>query len=105
MLVAQLYLILCDSMDCSPPGFSVHGILQARILEWLSFPLPGDLPYPGIKPTPAVAPALQLDCLPAEPLVMDVFINLILVIISQCIQISNHVVHLKCILIVSIISK
>ena len=25
---------LCDPMDCSPPGFSVHGILQARILEW-----------------------------------------------------------------------
>ena len=34
VLVAQLYLTLCDSMDCSPPGFSIHGILQARILEW-----------------------------------------------------------------------
>ena len=33
-LVAQLYLTLCDPMDCSPPGSSVHGILQARILEW-----------------------------------------------------------------------
>ena len=29
----QLCLTLCDPMDCSPPGFSVHGILQARILE------------------------------------------------------------------------
>ena len=29
---------LCDSMDCSPPGSSVHGILQARILEWIAVP-------------------------------------------------------------------
>ena len=32
---AQLCLTLCDPMDCSPPGSSVHGILQARILEWV----------------------------------------------------------------------
>ena len=36
MKVAQLCPILCDSMDCSPPGSSVHGILQARILEWVA---------------------------------------------------------------------
>ena len=35
---AQLYPTLCDSMDCSPPGSSVHGILQARILEWVAIP-------------------------------------------------------------------
>ena len=34
----QLCLTLCDLMDCSPPGSSVHGILQARILEWVSMP-------------------------------------------------------------------
>ena len=34
----QLYLTLCDPMDCSPPGSSVHGILQARILEWVAMP-------------------------------------------------------------------
>ena len=34
VLVAQSCLTLCDTMDCSLPGFSVHGILQARILEW-----------------------------------------------------------------------
>ena len=34
--VAQLCLILCNPMDCSLPGFSVHGILQARILEWVT---------------------------------------------------------------------
>ena len=38
VLVAQSYLILCDPMDCSPPGFSVHGILQARVLEWVAIP-------------------------------------------------------------------
>ena len=32
--VTQLCLTLCDPMDCSPPGSSVHGIFQARILEW-----------------------------------------------------------------------
>ena len=35
LLVTQLCLTLCDPMDCSPPGSSVHGILQARILEWV----------------------------------------------------------------------
>ena len=30
------YPTLCDSMDCSPPGSSVHGIFQARILEWFA---------------------------------------------------------------------
>ena len=52
---------LCNPMDCSPPAFSVHGILQARILEQLPFPPPGDLPDSGINPA---APALQVDSLP-----------------------------------------
>ena len=42
----QSCLILCDPMDCSPPGFSVHEILQARLLPC---PPPGDLPDPGIN--------------------------------------------------------
>ena len=41
---------LCDPIDCSPPGSSAHGISQARILEWVAFPSPGDLPNPGIGP-------------------------------------------------------
>ena len=36
--VAQSGLSLCDSMNCSPPGSSVHGILQARTLEWVAMP-------------------------------------------------------------------
>ena len=34
--VTQLYPTLCDPMDCSPPGSSVHESLQARILEWVA---------------------------------------------------------------------
>ena len=49
---------ICDPMDCSPPGSSVHGILQAGILEWVAIPSPGDLPDPGIEPASLVSPAL-----------------------------------------------
>ena len=38
VLVAQLCLTLCDPVDCSPPGSSVHVILQTRILEWIAIP-------------------------------------------------------------------
>jgi len=54
----QLYLTLCNPLDCSPPGSSAHGILQPRILEWVPCPPPGDLPNTGIEPTPLISPAL-----------------------------------------------
>ena len=63
--VTQSCLTLCDPMNCSPPGSSVHGILQARILEWVAFPSPGDLSDPGIE---LGSPALQADSLLLEPL-------------------------------------
>ena len=47
---------LCDPMDCSPPGCSVYGILQARTLDWLPFPLSEDLSDQGIEPTFPVSP-------------------------------------------------
>ena len=65
MLVAQSGPTLCNPRDCSPPGSSVHGILQARILEWVAISFPGDLPDPGMEPR---SPALQVDSLPSEPL-------------------------------------
>ena len=55
-------------MDYSPPGSSVQGIFQARILEWVARPSPGDLPNPGIEPMPLVIPALQVDSLPLSHL-------------------------------------
>ena len=54
---------LCNPIS-SPPGFSVHVILQARILEWLLFPSPEDLPNSGIEPEPLKTPAMQVDSLP-----------------------------------------
>ena len=46
-------------MDHSPPGSSVHGILQAGIVEWVPCPPPGYLPAPGIEPTSLVSLASQ----------------------------------------------
>ena len=54
----QSCLTLCDPMDCSPPGSSVHGILQARILTRPPWLPPGDLPDPGIEPTSLMSLAL-----------------------------------------------
>ena len=48
--VAQLCPTLCNHMDCSLPGSSVHGILQAEILEWIAVSFSRGLPNPGIKP-------------------------------------------------------
>ena len=53
----------CSPIDCSLPGSSVHGILQARILDWISFPSPGGLPDPG---TESRSPALHSDSLLTE---------------------------------------
>ena len=64
VLVAQLGPTLCNLMDCSPPGSSVHVILQARVLDGVAIPFYRDLPDPGIKPR---CPALQADSLPSEP--------------------------------------
>ena len=52
---------VCNPMDDSTPSSSVHGILQARILEWMACPPAGDLPEPGIKPASPVFPELQVD--------------------------------------------
>ena len=54
----QLLLTLCD-----PKDYTVYGILQARILEWVAVHSSGDLPNPGIR---LRSPALQADSLPAE---------------------------------------
>ena len=62
--VAQLCPTLCGPVDCSPPGSSTHGILQARYWGGLPFPSQGDLPDPGIEPR---SPALPADALTSEP--------------------------------------
>ena len=70
VLVAQLCPTLCDAMDYSLPGSSIHRILQARILERVAIPFFRDLPSPKIEPR---SPSLQVDSLlfeaPGKPLV------------------------------------
>ena len=58
---------LCDPIDCSPPGYSVHGILQARILEWVAMPSPGNIPDPGIEPVYFMLLHWQVGSLPLLP--------------------------------------
>ena len=58
VLIAQLCPTLCGSMNCSPPGFSVHGILRQEYWSGLLFPPPRGLPNPEIKPASPLAPAL-----------------------------------------------
>ena len=62
--VAQSCLTLCDPMDCSLPGSSVHGIFQARILEWVVISFSRGLPNPGIEPE---SPALPGGFFTTEP--------------------------------------
>ena len=59
----QLSVTLCEPMDCSPSGSSVHGICQARIVEWVAM-----LSCRGpSRPRDQTHPALQADSLPTEP--------------------------------------
>ena len=63
---AQSCLTLRNPMDCSAPGSSVHGILQARILEWVAMPFSRGSSDPRIEPVSLETPALQADSLPTE---------------------------------------
>ena len=62
--LAQSCLTLCDLRDYYPPGFSVHGILQTRKLEWVAIPFCRRSSDPGVEPR---FPALQADSLLSEP--------------------------------------
>ena len=59
MKVAQLFLTLCN-----PMGYTVHGILQARILEWVAFPFSRESSNPETEPR---SPILRADSIPFEP--------------------------------------
>ena len=62
VLVAQSCLTLCDPLDCSPPGSSVHGILQARILEWIAMPFSRESSRPrkGLLPYRQIPHSLRI---------------------------------------------
>ena len=57
-LITQSCLTLCDPMNCSLPGSSIHGILQARILEWVAMPSSRGSSRPEIKLLSLSSPAL-----------------------------------------------
>ena len=59
---SEIHSVMSDSLQ--PMDYTVHGILQARLLEWVAFPFSGDLPNPG---TELRSPTLQVDSSPAEP--------------------------------------
>ena len=58
MLSSFSHVQLCDPVDCSPPDSSVHGILQARRLEWVAISSSRDLLDPGTEPVSLTSPAL-----------------------------------------------
>ena len=63
-LPQHYYLLWKWKTLCDPMNYSVHGILQARILEWVAFPFSRGSSNPRIEPR---SPVLQADSLPAEP--------------------------------------
>ena len=64
MFITQSCPTLCKSTDYSQLGSPVHGISQARTLEWVVIPSPGDLPNPGVQ---HASPTSHADSLPYEP--------------------------------------
>ena len=95
MLVALSYPTLCDSTHCSPPVSSVHGILQARILKWVPFPSPGDLPNPGMEPS---SPALKAHSLPSEPPGKLNIVEITQTLYNFCLQLSPSFLFVQIVL-------
>ena len=84
------HIYLCESESCSVVSdslksrdYTVHWILQARLLEWVAFPFSGDLPDPGIEPS---SPSLQANSLPTE---------LFCICICICVYIYIYIVYNK----------
>ena len=77
-------------MDCSSPDCSVHGISQARVLEWIAISFAKGLPDPGIKPSSPVSLALHRDSLLLEPSGSSEIRNM-----SDIIGIQNNYINFK----------
>ena len=79
VLLAQSCLTLCDPMDCSPPGSSVHGISQARILEWFVIPFSrGSSPPRDQTCVSCIADGFFTTAPPGKP-----FLTLLLLLLSR----------------------
>ena len=102
--VTQSCLTLCDTMDCSPPGSSVQGILQARQLEWVAMPSSRGSSIHGIKPRSPTSPANSLLLVPFERLAKNYYqiykSNIKLLTPAQYFFTSLYLKYLKFIIIV-----
>ena len=87
----QLCQTLCNPMDCSPPGSSVHEILQARILEWVACPPPGDLPNPGMEPASLMSSALAGVFFTTSAIWEAIYINFHIIFHNSVLQVLNTV--------------
>ena len=83
-LVAQSCPTLCDSMDCSPPGSSVHGIFQARILEWVAMPYSrgSSQPRDGTQVSCTACGFLPSE-LPGKPIFLPTFPKLLFILLLE----------------------
>ena len=97
---------LCDPMDCSHPGSSVRGTLQARILGWFAMPSSRGLPDPGIEPSSPAAPASGR-FFPAEPVGAELHKLNPTVCSSLCLSLlpSSNLCSHKCNVHISLLSK
>ena len=78
VLVAQSCLTLCNMMDCSPPGFSVHKISQARILEWVAIPFSSGSSQPMDRTQISyIAGKFFISVLPGKPIIIIIFYPLV----------------------------
>ena len=79
-----------NPVDCNPPDYSVHGILEARILERVPFPSPGNLPDPGIEFTSLFLLNWQVGSLPLANLLIVIALINYSIHICPTMAIKNH---------------
>ena len=92
MLVTQLCPTLCDSMDCSPPGSSVHGVFQARILEWAAIPFSRGSSQPRDQTWVSTLQAFSLYYLSHQGIHNSFYLpSCIIVITMSSIHFGNHI--------------
>ena len=83
MLVAQLCLILCNPLDCDPPGSSVCGILQTRILEWVAIPFSGGSYQPSDQTWVSCIAGRFLTDWDLETFINSLFLSLLLLLLTE----------------------
>ena len=89
----QSCLTLCDPMDCNPPGPSVHGILQARILEWVAISFSRGFYQPRDRTVSAASPALQQIVYPLSHLKSP--FSLPILSLKTSLISNHHIIHSK----------